>query len=707
MNIHSAVRLLALSGLAACSLAPATLAVGPLRPVALTGTDGPLGPGLGPGITFSNMTLVKTIHPQFGLVIPSSPVISASGSIVFGANLAGPGISTANGSGIFAARGGTGLSLVARRGDPVPNMEPGFTFGELYTQPQISAQNTVAFQAVVEGLGAQVGTNEVLVTERSGWLFPLVREGVTPVPNAQTPSGVFGGADPTSDPWGNNQWVMNRHGDVAFRCFVNDPPFNYNNFSGIYTDFGGPLSEHSRPGQSITVNGTTHIFYGQSIPRFNDSGAMFTTRLSDAASSLTPWATRARNVNGFGIPGVGPLHPVYIQGEIAPGTNSPFASVWSLREFSLNANGRVAFAADLDNGGPGAPGGFWSDARFGVTQLIALSGAAAPGTNGASFNTNAFFVLGSALADNNCLVLQGQLQQSASVGGGNDTALWTTRSAATGLPGNLRLLIREGTPVPASAGPDYEGLNFGQANAFWVNASGRVAFTTLHNDFTRALWIEQPDGSLLPVVKEFTFITVAGVQRLIAQLEVIDGVAGTGDGRKCTFNDQGAVAVRLVFVDGAEGIFTTADTFACQAPAESSPPDSQNVFPGETVTFTVGSTGTRPIRHQWLRDGQPIASALEATLTLHDVSTTDVATYTCVLTSACGTITSSAATLSVGSACPPDLNGDGTLDPDDLSDYIACYFAVPPCNQADYSGDGNIDPDDLADYIGAFFTGCP
>ncbi len=56
--------------------------------------------------------------------------------------------------------------------------------------------------------------------------------------------------------------------------------------------------------------------------------------------------------------------------------------------------------------------------------------------------------------------------------------------------------------------------------------------------------------------------------------------------------------------------------------------------------------------------------------------------------------------------CPPDLNGDGNLDPDDLADYIACYFASPPCPQGDVNGDGTADPDDLADYIASYFAGC-
>ncbi len=56
--------------------------------------------------------------------------------------------------------------------------------------------------------------------------------------------------------------------------------------------------------------------------------------------------------------------------------------------------------------------------------------------------------------------------------------------------------------------------------------------------------------------------------------------------------------------------------------------------------------------------------------------------------------------------CPSDFNADGTIDPDDLADYIACYFTNPPCDAADYNRDTNIDPDDLSDYIAAYFGPC-
>ncbi|MGD9689046.1 MAG: cytochrome c peroxidase [Phycisphaerales bacterium] len=56
-------------------------------------------------------------------------------------------------------------------------------------------------------------------------------------------------------------------------------------------------------------------------------------------------------------------------------------------------------------------------------------------------------------------------------------------------------------------------------------------------------------------------------------------------------------------------------------------------------------------------------------------------------------------------ACTADFNLDGTLDPDDLGDFINTYFG-PPTFLADFNKDGHADPDDLGDFINAFFAGC-
>lgn len=58
-------------------------------------------------------------------------------------------------------------------------------------------------------------------------------------------------------------------------------------------------------------------------------------------------------------------------------------------------------------------------------------------------------------------------------------------------------------------------------------------------------------------------------------------------------------------------------------------------------------------------------------------------------------------------ACAADFNNDGDVNPDDLGDFINCYFgnAANPgsCPGADFNGDNDPNPDDLGDYINAYF----
>jgi hypothetical protein len=396
-----------------------------------------------------------------------------------------------------------------------------------------------------------------------------------------------------------------------------------------------------------------------------------------------------------------------VPGAMSPGMNMPFFTCWSLRDFSLNAAGRVGFAADLGADSIGAQGGYWSDARFGALQLVALSGGIAPGTGGHVFNTNSGFILGSALSDNNCVVLSCRLLQDAGVGGGNDTGLWSTRSATTGQPGNLRLLVREGSPVPASAGPDFEGLNFGEVTSFWVNASGRAAFITLHNDFTRAIWVEQADGSLVPIVKEFTFLDVSGNgsdQRLISQLDVIETIGATGDGRRLPFNDNDDIAVRIVFSGGSEGIFTTAPAVPCDPPS-STAPQSVNVAPGVPVSFSVTASGSGPIRYQWRRNGIPLFNELGSSFSIAQATLDWLGEYDCVITNACGTFTSAAATLSIHPQCAADFDGVGGVAVPDIFAFLSAWFAHAP--GADFDVNGSIEVPDIFAFLSAWFAGCP
>lgn len=60
-------------------------------------------------------------------------------------------------------------------------------------------------------------------------------------------------------------------------------------------------------------------------------------------------------------------------------------------------------------------------------------------------------------------------------------------------------------------------------------------------------------------------------------------------------------------------------------------PSSSTVAIGSNVTFSVTAQGTTPLNYQWRKDGQLIDGATSATYTISSVQTTDVATYTVVV----------------------------------------------------------------------------
>ncbi|MFN8012057.1 MAG: hypothetical protein U0P81_11720 [Holophagaceae bacterium] len=110
-----------------------------------------------------------------------------------------------------------------------------------------------------------------------------------------------------------------------------------------------------------------------------------------------------------------------------------------------------------------------------------------------------------------------------------------------------------------------------------------------------------------------------------------------------------AVAAGLAFLSACGGGGgSAAQAPASTAPAVTAPPQSQTVLTPGTATFTVTATGTAPLAYQWKRNGADIAGATSASYTTPATATTDNgATYTVTVSNSAGTVTSSAATLTV------------------------------------------------------------
>jgi hypothetical protein len=115
----------------------------------------------------------------------------------------------------------------------------------------------------------------------------------------------------------------------------------------------------------------------------------------------------------------------------------------------------------------------------------------------------------------------------------------------------------------------------------------------------------------------------------------------SGNGRDASFVNTPAYGQNLGGISAASITLQPAAASAC---------------PGGTSTFAVSTAGSGPFSYQWRKGGTPIdtagnPSAATATLTLTNITATDVASYDCVVTNPCGSVTSSSATLTLN--CVP------------------------------------------------------
>jgi len=75
-----------------------------------------------------------------------------------------------------------------------------------------------------------------------------------------------------------------------------------------------------------------------------------------------------------------------------------------------------------------------------------------------------------------------------------------------------------------------------------------------------------------------------------------------------------------------------------------------NLCSGETLTLSVTATGAEPFTYQWKKGTTSLPNTNSPTYTKLGATTSDTGSYTCVITNACGTVTSAASSVTVSSA---------------------------------------------------------
>ncbi len=189
---------------------------------------------------------------------------------------------------------------------------------------------------------------------------------------------------------------------------------------------------------------------------------------------------------------------------------------------------------------------------------------------------------------------------------------------------------------------------------------GYLDTTSTDTTYVRPTITVQPAATSVAIGNSATFaVTATGTGTLAYQWYFGSTPISGATSASYTVTNATSASAGTYFVDvsNAYGIVmsSTAALTVTTATGETSPtittqPISQSATVGNSVSFSVAATGSGTLAYQWYKDSVSISGATAATYTIAAVALTDAGSYTCVVSNDVGSVTSSAATLTVNSA---------------------------------------------------------
>lgn len=203
-------------------------------------------------------------------------------------------------------------------------------------------------------------------------------------------------------------------------------------------------------------------------------------------------------------------------------------------------------------------------------------------------------------------------------------------------------------------------VNSGAANVAVGNYYFRTTFdlTGLEPSTAQISFRVAVDNDMVDVVLNgnSTGLTFSGFGGFSPPMSITSGfVDGVNTLEFRTSNGGTAVnpgGFRSEFVSGTADVIPPPGT----PPSITVQPVSQTNGIGESATFSVTATGSRPLTYQWRVGGNNLPNATNASLTLNGLAASNAGTYDVVISNSAGSITSSPAVLGVVFLSPSELS---------------------------------------------------
>lgn len=514
------------------------------RTVALTGTDGPPGPGLGADVEFGYLQGFRDLFSF------DPPVINDAGQVAFLGFLNAEGVlGRPFTRGIWSEGGGSGLEVVALEGDRAPGADAGVRFGSIRDNLTIiNNAGQIVFSARALSTQDALSDTGIWATDADGLLQLVALEGNS-APGTGDPEITF------RDIGSPN---LNDAGQVAFRSRLRGPGVNTLNIAGIWlADDESGLQLLERQGNPVFGDS----FFSQVRPPvLNDMGQIVFSGRARGPSRSDP------QFEGYWSVESGPGRElVVLSGSPAPGAGSGV----TFRDFpgflgGVNNAGQTAFLAAVTGGEIVDfvnDRGIWSDGGGSGLELVALEGNPAPGAGpGENFSTISTPVLNGA----GQVAFWGRIEDPDRP---DRSAIWSNGGGS-----GLELIAQQGDSAP---GTDRNFVAFDVHPM--INGMGQVAFRAFFSGpptIGEGIWATDTNGQLQLIVRTGVLFDVND-DPSIEDLRTVRSVSlggtvssalsagGNEDGRRSSFNDLGQIAFKLEFSskqglsDDSAGIFVS------------------------------------------------------------------------------------------------------------------------------------------------------
>lgn len=653
-----------------------------------------------------------------GFVNSSIPLVSNSGHVLFAAEVTGTGVTTSNNHGLWRANPDGTVSLAARLGTGAWQPGSSLTFSALST-PMINPSGMCAY------LGTLAGSGVTSSNSRSFWCFDgsmpmmLVRESESAVGFSGVDLGAISDTEWLRSGLGG--------GVLLFKSTLTGTGVTASNNRALWADGIGSNNSTSLARAGFAIDEIPSLICKEPYRVTNSVGqAMLYATLTGSGIVTSATTGAVPNDQVVWAPGAsqwlaraGDAAP----GATGLKFSSLFTTTTSVRRPQLNNAGHVLLAPTLcDSTGVAVGSGLWSN-RSGTLRKVVRNGDAVPnsaaviGSPIAPISSNSFAYN---LCDNGAVVFAA-LIQGTGVTYGNNRAIFRSNA-----DGSLEMLARGGQQVPgAPAGVIISNESI--ARCWRVNEHGDIAFMAILlgtdvsfiNDigvFTTvggALRMVAREGDPIPQSGGWSFASMYPEPLIYfnarGQLLFPSGASGgpTGVGGTmgwCRADENGVV--RALALGGEILPEHTNPALRMSAMLPTAPLSFSD--DGEVVFYN--SIGSGSTANGLLVGGDAIVS-----ITIQPAAV--VSTGACCSGTGCSVSSAQScagAFKGVGSACdasgnpitccPANFNASGGVDVQDLFDFLASYFAMDA--QADYNRNGEISVQDVFTFIADFFAGC-